>query len=150
MASPVEDGLKMLARHPYTSAEVRAKLIAKGYGPEAIGQALGRLAELGYLDDFLAAQATVRLRMRSPRGRRAVAREIFGRGCSAEVVEAALADFDEEEAARTFIARELRGGRGRDAIIRHMRARGFPDTLIIRLLGEVAPLDADTPGGEET
>jgi len=141
MTSPVEDGLRMLARRPYTAAEIRTKLREMGHDPEDVRTAMRRLDELGYLDDLQAARATVRRRIRMPRGRRQVARELHRRGCSDEVVEAALADFDEESVALDLVTRERKAGRTRQGLVRHLRSRGFPDPLILRILDE-----SDIPG----
>ncbi len=48
---PWPTALRLLTRRDYSQAELRQRLLDKGFDPDCIGQALQRCLELGYLDD---------------------------------------------------------------------------------------------------
>ncbi len=50
-ADPWPAALRILTRRDYSQAELRQRLIDKGFAPAAIESALQRCLELGYLDD---------------------------------------------------------------------------------------------------
>jgi regulatory protein len=84
------------------------KLTRRGYDAPAISTAMGRLAELGYLDDQSFARSFVR-RRGSVRGPRALSAELAARGVDRAQVDTAIAEFGEAEqlAAATQIAERL-------------------------------------------
>jgi regulatory protein len=84
------------------------KLTRRGYDGPAISTAMGRLVELGYLDDQSFARSFVR-RRGSVRGPRALSAELAARGVDRAQVDTAVAEYGEAEqlAAATQIAERL-------------------------------------------
>jgi len=119
-----------------TTKQVREKLLEEGFGEDVVGEVVGRLEELGLLDDREFARAWVeeRLRLR-PRWRRALKEELLRKGISEEVAEEALdeelSEVDEARLAEGLLRRAE--GRYRnlepDKALRRMRdfllRRGF-------------------------
>jgi len=106
--SALDAGLRLLARRAHSRVELLLKLTRRGYDSGAIRAALGRLAELGYLDDQSFARSFVR-RRGSVRGPRALSAELAARGVDRAQVDTAIAEFGEAEqlAAATQIAERL-------------------------------------------
>jgi regulatory protein len=107
-AGALDTGLRLLARRAHSRVELLLKLTRRGYEGAAIRAALGRLQELGYLDDQAFAHSFVR-RRGSVRGPRALSAELAARGVDRAEVDTALADFEEAEqvASATRIAERL-------------------------------------------
>ena len=126
---------KYLAR-ARTTKQVRERLLKEGFGEDVVGEVIGRLEELGLLDDREFARAWVegRLRLR-PRWRRALKEELLRKGISEDVAEEALdeelSEVDEARLAEGLLRRAE--GRYRnlepDKALRRMRdfllRRGF-------------------------
>jgi len=98
---------------------------------------LGRLAELGYIDDRAFAEGHVR-RRKSGRGPRALVHELAARGVERAVAEAAVAGFDAgaQVAAATHLAERLYGKRPwpgyremLDGVGGKLVRRGFPPAV---------------------
>ena len=85
-------GARLLEARPRSTDEIRRRLRDAGYRPELVEGTLGRLTELGYLDDGAFAQAWVESRDRArPRGARALRDELRRKGVGTGDAEAALA-----------------------------------------------------------
>ncbi len=96
--------------------EVRRHLTAARYPVELVESAVGRLSELGMLDDRAFAQAWVESRDRArPRGAGALRRELALKGIDREVVEAVLAERS-DASARASAAHEGSGAADADEI----------------------------------
>jgi len=108
----LECGVRLLARRAHSRAELRQKLVRKGFEADDVQAALGRLAELGYLDDEAFARGLVRRRSVS-RGPLALAAELSAKGIDRAGTAAALAAFDAEAqlAAATVLAERLYAAR---------------------------------------
>lgn len=122
----LDAALRLLEARQRSVAEVRRRLIGAGYRAELVEGAIGRLLELGILDDAAFATAWVASRDRAhPRGARALRSELFQKGLSAEVIASVLEARDDrqeganepshedpgsadEEAARRLVARHAR------------------------------------------
>ena len=79
-----------------SAEEVRTHLAAAAFPPGLIEAAIGRLLELGWLDDRAFATAWVESRDRArPRGRVALRRELALKGIDREMIGAVLAERDE-------------------------------------------------------
>lgn len=146
--------LDLLARRPHFREELRRKLAARGYEPEAIEAALGRVAELGYLaDEKLAAEFAGELAERKGLGRARIGRELARRGAPEEAIEEVLGGLDEAAElarARAAAARWTRRGGGEPAALaRHLDRKGFSRSAIFRVLREFAADAGDLPGAEE-
>lgn len=136
-----------LGYRPRSEKEVRDRLRQKGYGPEAIDQAVAKVAGWGYLDDANFARLWVDGRGGS-RGRRLLEQELRHKGVERETAREALdeAALDERGAALEAGRKRLRqiGGDDPAAARRRLGAylarRGYGydtvRTVLERLLGE--------------
>jgi len=105
----LEAATRFLEVRPRSIDETRRHLRAAGYVPELVDGAVGRLIDLGILDDEAFARAWVESRDRAhPRGERALRRELSLKGIDRAIIEAVLADRDSgpdqsprEESGRT-------------------------------------------------
>ena len=130
----LEAAARFLEARARSIDEVRRRLGRAGYRPELVEGAIGRLAELGMLDDATFARAWVESRDRArPRGERALRHELALKGIdrelSAEILEQRrdAADADgpgiDVEAARRVVARNARAlERAADPRARRQRA----------------------------
>jgi regulatory protein len=137
-----DKAVELLARRAHFRAELRQKLVARGYPDEEVEETLGRLVEEGYLDDRQTAAEFVEGRLaRGPEGRRRLAAELARRGAPAAAIGDALDEKlpgDDLTAAREAAERFLRAGR-RDpgALARHLDRKGFSRRSILTLLDEL-------------
>ncbi len=136
--SPVGVALKRLGQRPYTSREISDYLTRKQYLPEDVQATISRLTELGYLNDFEAAQATIRYRLRHPRGRRLVAQELRHRGLDQETVDAALSAYDESALAEQLASRLAAQGKSKEAVQRALASRGFASSSVFAATADLA------------
>ena len=117
--------LDFLGYRARSEKEVRYRLRRYGYGEETVDAIVGRLEELGYLDDEEFARAVVREKSRRY-GPRRVSAELRRSGVDAklaqEVVEGEFAERSELQEARSQAARRYNRG-GSDAEAR--RVYGF-------------------------
>ncbi|HSG47110.1 MAG TPA: RecX family transcriptional regulator [Longimicrobiales bacterium] len=107
-----EAGLRLLSHRARSRRELETRLRRKGFPGKLVSRVAGEMEERGYLDDDAFARAYVsdRLRLR-PRGRRALERELRGKGVDAGVAEAALERvFQEQGTTDADIAREVGSG----------------------------------------
>lgn len=87
----LEAAARFLEARSRSVQEVRRCLTGAGYRPELVEAAIGRLTELGMLDDAVFAQAWVESRDRArPRGERAIREELRTRGIDRSVVDDVL------------------------------------------------------------
>jgi regulatory protein len=81
----------LLARRDHASGELRAKLEAQGYTPEAVTHALEELAAARILDDARYAENYVAYHAQRGEGPLRIAAELRARDVPAHLIEAALA-----------------------------------------------------------
>ncbi|MFL6008788.1 MAG: regulatory protein RecX [Rubrobacteraceae bacterium] len=117
--------LHFLGYRARSRSEVHERLRRYGYGEETVRAVIGRLEELGYLDDEEFARTVVREKARRY-GPRRVSADLRRSGVDAElaqgIVEEEFAERSEVEAARSAAARRYNRG-GSDAEAR--RVYGF-------------------------
>ena len=114
MPDPYLAGLAMLSRRELSTAQVSERLARKGFDRDAVEAALGRLRQVGALDDSRTAQAlahrSAQVRMH---GRLRAVRELeargIGRSLALSAVDAAYGEVDEDELIERALARRLRG-----------------------------------------
>jgi len=140
----------LLARRPHFSAQLRDKLLRRGYAAEEVEAAIARLEDLGYLDDRTAARdfATGRL-AREPLGRRRLAADLVQRGAPEAVISEVLDELlpaDDRDAARQAAERWLARRRNPDkpALARYLERRGFTPSAI---WGALDAVEWDEPEG---
>jgi SOS response regulatory protein OraA/RecX len=140
--------LVLLAAAPHSVFSLRAKLLKRGFAERAVEQTLGRLAELGLLDDRRYAAEWVHSRLeRHPEGRVSLVAGLRRHGVQrhlAEEVVAAMTDAEtEQQSARRLLARlERRAPMPEQVLRRRLRARGFSLPVIRAVLGD-RPRDED-------
>lgn len=138
--------LRLLTARPRSRAELATALGRKGIEPEVADQVLGRLSDVGLIDDAAFAEMVVQSGHRHRlMGRRALSAELRRRGVADETAVEAVAAIDsgdEEQAARQLVERKLRAMSGLDdaARVRRLVAmlgrRGYPGGLAYRVVRE--------------
>lgn len=156
-----EAALNLLSHRARTRAELRRKLVGKGFVPARVDPCLDRLAERGLLDDGAVAAAFVRDRLRHrPRGKARLTQELRAKGVDDAVarrtVDHVLRDEEvtDAELARRVVDGWLRrqGSAVRDALAAPIRTkereraerrlrgylarRGFTGPAVSHALGE--------------
>jgi len=129
--------LLILAGRPHSAVELARKLRQRGHDGEEVEAAIGRLREVGYLDDRAFAESLVGWRSGS-RGRRAMASELAARGVARDVALEVLGGLDPEaelKAARKLVARDLPNPARAAA---RLRRRGFSEDSIRSALRQTA------------
>jgi regulatory protein len=108
--------LRFLEARPRSSAEVRRRLLLRGYRADLVEGCLDRLLDLGILDDEAFARTWVESRDRArPRGERALRAELRTKGIHRQVV-------DEVLEARTEERPEADAAAARRVLERHSSA----------------------------
>src|SRR5436309_50621 len=96
-----ESALRLLGYRARSRAEMRLRLLRKGYEEAIVDEALGWLQEHGLLDDVQFSQAWVEARTEAqPMGRERLAWELRGKGVDGETVADALEPRDDETELR--------------------------------------------------
>jgi regulatory protein len=152
--------LNYLTYRPRSAWEIRRYLEKRGLGEDAQAVVLERLTRAGLVNDREFAQFWVENRAaHRPRGRRALRAELRQKGIATEVVEAAVADVDEDVAAlavaeaRARRLSDLDRQTFRQRLYGHLQRRGFSydvcRRVTDRLWEQVAAERAD-PGSERS
>ena len=107
-------GLELFARRELSVEGVRARLEHRGYSPDDIAEALGRLLESGALDDRRVARAYARTAVTvKGRGRLRVNQELLQMGIRQDIAAEALGEvfgeLDERALIDAAIRKKLRG-----------------------------------------
>ncbi len=148
--------LRLLAR-PRTEHQLRTALARRGYDGAVQDEVIGRLRELGLLDDLAYTRAYIGEALAyRPAGAAVLARKLAQRGVSREHIAQALAEVDEAaglEAARQAARAWLRRHRGRAEPARlaaHLARRGFEWDLVREVVAQALDGEAlgeETPAG---
>jgi regulatory protein len=149
-----EAALRLLAVRPRSAAELARRLRMKGYGPEIGEEVIGRLREMGMVDDaaFAGMLARDRVRLR-PQGSRRLASELRQKGVDDETARAAIHETMEGEATNEReLARRAaekwrprpdeEPERARRRLHGFLARRGFDDETIREAIDERLPNDA--------
>jgi len=113
VARALDQAVRLLARRPYSTAEIRRHLETKQVAPPVVEEVLDRLARLGYIDDRAFAQYWVENRERfRPRGPRALLYELRQKGVPKDTIDAVLAGLDVDGSARRAAQEQVRRWRG--------------------------------------
>lgn len=149
----VDHAARLLARRPYSSAEIRRSLVARGVAPATLEEALARLESLGYVDDRAFAQFWVENRERfRPRSPQALRHELRQKGLAADIIEAALSALDARESAVRAVQEPLHRLRGltraeaKDKLGAFLARRGFSYDIAGEAVEAIlAQLDEEEP-----
>ena len=118
----VHYGLTLLARRPRTEADLRQRL-GERFEPAAVGAALGRLTELGYVDDTAWAAGYLERPRSAERSARMLRAELRERGIEPETAAQALLTHDDDTAALTAARRLARSARAPTPEVQARRIR---------------------------
>ncbi len=119
-----DEAVRYLAARSRTVAEVRQRLLRRGYAPALVDDAVGELVRLKLLDDEATARSWLQWAMRTrPVGAARAARELRRRGIAAEIVQRVVDQSAAELDAETRIAALLRRQRWRYASLDRDAAR---------------------------
>jgi regulatory protein len=123
----LEAAARFLEARPRSIAEIRRRLSTAGYRQELVDAAIGRLVDLGLVDDAEFARTWVASRDRArPRGEIALRRELQLKGVDRSIVDAVLAERGRSGDSAASDA-DLDGARR--LLVRHARALARePDT----------------------
>ncbi len=84
---------RLLEARPRSVAEIRRRLTGDGYRAELVDVAVGRMVDLGYLDDEAFARAWVESRDRAhPRGERGLREELRRKGIVPSLIDEILSE----------------------------------------------------------
>jgi len=146
----------LLARRPYSSAEIRRYLEKKGTGATIIDEALAKMERLGYLDDRAFAEFWVESRDRfRPRGVRALRYELQQKGITSETIEEVLAVYDTHDAAYRAAQEQIRRMRVtsrqefRNKLGAFLVRRGFGYDIVREVIEEIIQEQPDIFENEE-
>ena len=139
----------MLSRRQHAVRELKTKLLAR-FDRETVAGVIGRLGQLGYLDDEAFAREYARQRFsRSPRSALAVTTELEARGVDRTVAQLAVATvlddggFTDESLAERAARKKLAaigsstGGKVKTRIYSFLSSRGFSREVSRRVVLDV-------------
>ncbi len=142
--SAAAKALELLGRRAHFRAELEAKLAARGFPAAAVEEAMGRLAERGYLDDRAAARLWVEAAQRKGYGPRRLRAELVRRGVEAEIAaEAVAAVIGAGERERALAVAGRFRGSDPAALARHLDRKGFSKPIILAIVGKFPRQDAE-------
>lgn len=129
--------LGLLARRPYSSAEISRYLRRHRYDDDVIQKIIDDLTEVTLIDDdaFTAYWVEQRDTFR-PRSRLALRQELSQKGIDREIINEALSDIDEAEAARRVAQKQAGRWQGlseaewRPKMVRYLMRHGYPYDVI--------------------
>lgn len=111
----VESASRFLGHRPRSIAEVRRNLVEKDFDEGVIDAALGRLTQLGYLDDPAFARYWIQSRTQfKPLGSAALRFELRQKGVPDAVIQEAMDEVDDESGAYRAAASLFKRMRGTD------------------------------------
>lgn len=146
--------LRHLSGRSRTAAELRRYLTGKGYEGDAVEELLDRFTDYGYLDDARYCGEYFRYGLSRGKGRRRIFAELREKGVDAALIEAAYADFCQEEgepderqraadeAAKVLRAAGLAPGEPAPEKLlaraaRRLAAKGYSSDVIYSVIGEL-------------
>jgi regulatory protein len=97
-ASAYDSALNILTARPYTTRNLRRKLLQKEFAPSEVDGAIERLVGNGIVDDSRYAAQFARGRLLGPgSSRRRIRQQLFQRGIGGEIADAAIESVIDEE-----------------------------------------------------
>lgn len=140
----LDRAVRLLARRPYSSAEIRRHLGSKQVAGPVIQEVLDRLERLGYVDDRAFAQYWIENRDQfGPRGPRALRYELHQKGVSDAIIQAALDKLDPHDSAYRAAQAQVRRSRGlsqqefRNRLGGFLARRGFDYDIVREVIDQL-------------
>jgi len=134
--------VRLLAAHDRSTHEVRSRLNASGITPDIVAATITRLEALHYLDDERFARSAAENAARRGHGSERVRATLAAKGIAEALVDAAVAAAfaDESALARVALTRRFPtlppGDRARAKAARFLLQRGFPEAVVLAILGD--------------
>jgi regulatory protein len=137
VSQALDQAVRLLARRPYSSAEIRRHLESKQVASPIVEEVLTRLERLEYVDDRAFAQYWIENREQfGPRGPRALRYELRQKGVADDVIQAALDELDTHDSAYRAARAQARRWRGlsqqdfRNRLGSFLARRGFEYDIV--------------------
>lgn len=138
-------GLTLLARRELSEAQLRLRLLRRGYPPEEVDEAIARLKAERALDDARVAEALTRTEIAvRGRGRLRVGRQLAQAGIASDVADRALdhayGETDPDALLTAALDKRLRGRsvvadpREMQRLYRYLTGQGFESDRVMRIL----------------
>jgi regulatory protein len=154
VARAFDQAVTLLARRPYSAAEIRRHLETKRVALSVIEEVLARLSQSGYIDDRTFVQYWIENREQfKPRGARALQQELRQKGISQDLIDEALEVLDLHDSAYRAAQEKIRRLHGlkqsdfRVKLGSFLVRRGFDYDIvrevIERLIGELEEQNPD-------
>lgn len=124
-----ERAVKLLAIREHSKAELKRKLIDKGYSEDESEEALIRLISLGWQSDYRFAQSYIRSRLRkSPEGKNVLLSRLREKGCDMDAAMSAVEEAWEEGGWREPLLKAFQRQmvkKGEEYATLYFRKKGF-------------------------
>ncbi len=148
--------LRLLSYRPRTERELRIRYAKKALPEQTQEAALDRLKSEGLVDDAAFAQSWIENRMEfRPRGAWALRSELGAKGVARELIEIALENFDEEEAARRAAQKGARRYKNlspdlfRRRLTAYLSRRGFTYQMVSPLVARhLVGIESESEGSQ--
>ncbi|WP_273845630.1 regulatory protein RecX [Rubrobacter calidifluminis] len=140
----MDRALRLLSGRDRSRLEICGRLKRFGHHEEVVREVVGRLAEMGYLDDVSFARRFARERVGKGYGRERVLSDLLRRGVGRELAEEAVRreyeGVSDLEEARVLAARRYNTGERSDALARRvhgfLRRRGYQAEVCVLVARE--------------
>ncbi len=106
-ADALNDLLSVLSRFSLTESKAERKLAAKGYSESAVGYAIARAKEYGYIDDLEYARHYIQVSIRN-KGKKRIREELRLKGIDSELIDGCLETVEEYDGCKIALATLLR------------------------------------------
>lgn len=136
--------VRLLARRPYSTAEIRRNLESNEIAPPVIETVIDRMVEHGYLDDRAFALYWIENREQfNPRGARALQYELRQKGIPQAIIQEVLAEYDMHDSAYRAAQDKVRRLRGskvndfRNKVGSFLARRGFGYDIVREVVDQL-------------
>jgi len=127
---------RWLRRAALSEAQLEARLVALGYRRETATATVARCRELGYVGDVAFAHERARALRARGAGSLRIEADLAARGLPEALVAEAVEASREGEPETTWAQRAVRGVRDRRRAWRLLVSRGFPEDVVVEVLGD--------------
>ena len=127
-AEKARDYAAKVAMRPIFSAEMRKKLLERGFSEEIAADTVLWLERIGAVNDEETLGIYLREAARKGRGSRQIIYDLSRRGVDRDVIEAAMENYEADDAALDALRKKLKGASDRDSLRRgsaYLFSRGF-------------------------